>query len=131
MVASLTATAIANATSPYSIGVAALSSRVKRSSVAFMASLTIRAADIDSGRIKNIQTLTHPRADNERTVSRFDRLLANRRPQRLSRRRDLPWHGFTPSPGTAIFPRPAPDPRRRRTRPPYTAVPRPAAGTPR
>ena len=42
MVASLMVTAIVNAISPYSIGVAALSSRVKRSSVAFMASLTIR-----------------------------------------------------------------------------------------
>jgi len=46
MVASLMVTAIVNAISPYSIGVAALSSRVKRSSVAFMASLTIRAATL-------------------------------------------------------------------------------------
>jgi hypothetical protein len=75
MVASLSVTAIANAISPYSIGVAALSSRVKRSSVAVMASLTIRAADIDSGRLKNIPTSTLPRADDERSVLRFDGLL--------------------------------------------------------
>ena len=43
MVASLIVTAIVNAISPYSIGVAALSSRLKRSTVAFMASLTIPA----------------------------------------------------------------------------------------
>lgn len=43
MVASLMVTAIVNAISAYSIGVAALSSRLKRSSVAFMASLTIPA----------------------------------------------------------------------------------------
>jgi hypothetical protein len=39
IVASLIATAIANAINPYSIGVVALSSRVKRSSVSLMASL--------------------------------------------------------------------------------------------
>jgi hypothetical protein len=69
MVASLMVTAIVNAISPYSIGVAALSSRVKRSSVAFMASLTIRAAYIDSGRIKNIQTSIQLNAGDERLVS--------------------------------------------------------------
>jgi hypothetical protein len=43
IVASLIATAIANAINPYSIGVAALSSRVKRSSVSLMASLSSEA----------------------------------------------------------------------------------------
>ena len=84
MVASLMLTAIVNAISPYSIGVAALSSRVKRSSVAFIESLTIRAADIDSGRIKNVQTSTFPHADDERSVSPFVKFLTAA-PARLRR----------------------------------------------